>query len=194
MSPALLAVAVALMMIASPLLVVFGHPFYDVIAWPLAAYGILLSWVFFSVAGVWFGAWGVLAACFSMLMARVSAVILWPSSGWAAYLLDPISWIVPVLMALIPAWAFRYFKADPRVRTARDVFLFLLFGVIIANATSTLAAYSLWSYYSHWLSIESMAWRFIWDSFLTTIFGFLTLLMGSRIVIKAKAYCKGWFS
>ena len=191
-----LGVSVIVMGYGFPLLVVSGgHELVDMVASPWGIAGFageipLFLWGLFSVAGVLLGAWGVLAVCVS---ATVNAM---PILGDELAALLSVS---ALLVALIPAWAFRHFKGDPRIRTSRDMVLFLLFGVILANLASVFIAHTLMYTQDHFSSLEAM-FRYTTPryyakaSISTLILGFFLLIIGSRIVIKARAYCRGWFS
>lgn len=142
----------------------------------------------FALNGVWFGAWGVLAVYIG------ETAVVMPALGRDMALLQSFS---ALLVALIPAWAFRYFKADPRIRTSRDGALFLLFGVILLSLASTLTTPTIFYIYGYgdmnWL-VHTMPWQFYYTSIPTLFLSFPLLLIGSKTVIEARAYCKGWFS
>ena len=80
-----------------------------------------------SVGTIWYGGWGALAGSLFPLIANSIA-------GSAA---------LPISIAYIPgnfaqsvigALAFRKFDCDPRLRSAKDWVVFLVFGVFLANA------------------------------------------------------------
>lgn len=190
---AAMGVSAIVMGFGSPLLVVLGYPLVDVVSSPWGIAGFLgyiphLLWGLFSVAGVLFGAWGVLAVCVSATVSNLSS---FPSN------IAALQSVSTLLVALIPAWAFRHFKGDPRLRTARDGVLFMVFAVILANLTSTLIAHTLLYIYRVIPNLEALfyttQWWFLKTSISTLIFGFPVQMLISRIVIKARAYCKGWF-
>lgn len=189
-----LGVSVVVMGYGWPLLVVLGFPLVDVISPLWGAAGLLrlvplVVWGLFSVAGVVFGALGVLAVCVS---ANINAMPILDDK--LAALLS----VSALLVALIPAWAFRYFKCDLRIRTSRDGAVFMLFGVILSNIASTFTAHILMYNYGLMGRIEALfvtlPQRFFLTSISTILFGFPLLWGFSRIVIKVKAYCRGWFS
>lgn len=177
-----------------PLLVVFGFPLVDAVFPFWGSAGLLgfvpfILWGLFSVTGVLFGAWGVLAVC----VGTAVNIGLISGSEIAAFQLASA-----LLVALIPAWTFRHFKGDPRIRTSRDMTLFLLFVVILANIASTLIAHVPLYMYGFIRNLETVRYTiqdwFFKTSISTLVFGFPMLLSISRIVIEARAYCEGWFS
>jgi len=73
--------------------------------------------------GIWFGGWGLLAA-------YVGCGIGGLLKGVPLALVLP--WVVnDLFMAGIPMLAFRFFKADPMLKTRRDQVIFVVFGVVL---------------------------------------------------------------
>lgn len=162
-------------------------------------------------AGVLFGFWGVLAV-------YISHVLIFLSSMGSE--LSVLVSLAPLVQALIPAWAFRQFKVDPRIKTMRDVVIFSVSGVVLSSLASTLIGPTAMFFYGvipnqdallyivmpRWLLSASILTLLplslliltllanVWGLFLTLFTGLPLLLLGSRITIKNKAYCKGWFS
>ena len=91
------------------------------ISFPLG-FGVNFFWTGIAVqqvGAIWFGAWGVLAG--SIFPFFSNAIAGTPFYVSAAYI--PAN----AVQAFLPAWAFRYFKADPRLRSGRD------YGILLAS-------------------------------------------------------------
>lgn len=163
----------------------FGHMFL-----PSFFYTPWFSMWFVVGSGVLFGFWGVLAVYFGHAIAYIPI--------WGRDLAVLLSFGA-FFQALISAWAFRQFKGDPRLKDVKDFFLFLVFGVFLGSLASTLIGPAMMYFFGVVPNMEALtkvvmpAW-FLSTSIFTLLFGFPLLLLGSRIVIKARAYCKGWFS
>jgi len=146
-------------------------------------------WIYVA-SGIWFGAWGVVAA-------GVGTTVSWMSA--LGFEVSALSSVGTILAALVPAWAFRHFKGDPRIKTSRDAFGFMVFGVFIPSFLSTLITSSIWYLYRIIPNIDAltkvvMPSFFLSNAIYTPIFGFILLLYFSNDVIDTRAYCKGWFS
>lgn len=152
----------------------------------------IFTWLFFfifvgviTIVGIWFGAWGVSASLLGTLI--IPRIWVWLEHPWPILTYTHYLYIHPpaiILQTLLPAWAFRQFKGDPRIKKMNDLWLLLVFGMFlpgylipIISGFSTLAPL-----------------YFIFIMFSTGSASLPLLLIGSRIVIKARAYCRGWFS
>src|SRR5512142_3267206 len=73
--------------------------------------------------GIWFGAWGVLAA------------VLFPvaSNALAGVGMVAVLGYIPanLIQGLLPAWAFRRFRMDPLLPRKRDIMFFFVWGAIL---------------------------------------------------------------
>jgi integral membrane sensor domain MASE1 len=143
-----------------------------------------------SVGGIWFGAWGVLASAFFPFISNsISGSAPLPVSF--AYLPANIA------QGLIAAWAFRAFKADPALSTARDWAIWIGFGVIIANLLG-----SFWgSNVLVWFGLITreawgVAWAgwFIGNTIPSIILGSILLKYVSPLVVRSRAFVKGWWA
>jgi len=144
----------------------------------------------FAVAGIWFGAWGVLAAYIGNTISAMSALGLVVSATQS---------LSTIFQALIPAWAFRFFKADPRLTTSRDLTIFLVFGVIVPGFVSTLIAPPIWFIFGLVPNIEAMIYVmmpgwFLSNVLITPIIAWPLMKATSRAVMKSRAYVKRWLS
>jgi hypothetical protein len=147
----------------------------------------------YSVSGIWFGAWGVFAA-------YAGSVLAW---SMRTQYHSPVAFLGSMFFscgaffqALISAWAFRHFKGDPRIRTSEDAWLFVVFGIFFGGLAHTLTFIVLASFgMPYLLDLRAlMSYWFFANALPALILGFPLLLLGSAIIIKAKAYCKGWAS
>jgi hypothetical protein len=92
----------------------------------------------------------------------------------------------------------RHYKVDPRLVTERDTGVFWL-SVFLASFLSTFTMFAgpnlrLWI---PWNPIFLVMLVLPWSmgiSIFTILVGFMLLQKFSKRVIKARAYCKGWFS
>lgn len=141
------------------------------------------------VGAIWFGAWGCIAA--SIFPFFSNAIAGTPFYVSAAYI--PSNFI----QAFLPALAFRYFKLDPRLRSARD-YIILLLAMIISDAFG-----ALWSTLvvlrSFGLLTASSIPLFIWGWFggnliAGIVFNFILLKALSGVVIRTPAFVKKWWS
>ena len=142
------------------------------------------------VGAAWFGIWGILAGMAASLLFN-SLSMAWP---W------------PVAVALLPAhllragiicWAFRRFRADPRLNTSRDWYTWSFFGVLLATAlgaassTAALCLLDASSPAEYW---PLFLGRFLSDAATTWVLGTIGLKFLSPLIVRTRAFCKGWFS
>lgn len=144
----------------------------------------------FSVSGIWFGAWGILAAYIGNTISSMSLLGFTVSAAQS---------LGTVCAVLIPAWGFRRFKGDPRIKTSRDGVIFMVFGVFLSSLASTLIVPPIWYHFGFIPNMAALLYVvlpgwFIGSTILNVIVGFPTLMLFSELIIKAKAYCKGWIS
>lgn len=142
------------------------------------------------VGSIWYGMWGGIAG---VLFPIISNVI---GAGVA----------IPVSLAYIPGnfvqsivagWAFRTLKCDPRLRSVKDWFVFLVLGILLSNAIG--AAWGTWV--QRWFGLLTadahevafLGW-FLGNSIGSGILGVVMLKFISPIVIKSKAFCKGYWA
>ena len=101
------------------------------------------------------------------------------------------------VQAFLPAWAFRYFKADPRLRSGRD-YLILLAAMIVSSAFG-----ALWSplvvLRGFGLLTTELVPLFIWGWFggnvlAGLVFNFILLKALSGVVIRTPAFVKRWWA
>lgn len=161
------------------------------ITFPLG-FGVNFFWTGIAVQQVgpiWFGGWGVLAGTIFPFFSN--AVAGTPFYVSAAYI--PANFV----QAFLPAWAFRYFKLDPRLRSARD------YGFLIATMLISSAFGALWSTLvvlrSFGLLTADSVPLFVFGWFAGNVIAgliFNTILLKalSGVVIRMPAFVKRWWA
>lgn len=143
-----------------------------------------------AVGSVWFGMWGGIAAFVFPLLSNAF-------SGSAP---------LPVSIGYIPGnfvqgmaagWAFRFFKADPSLKSGRDWLIFTLVGILAANAfgaawgTTILRLFGLITPAAHLTAF--LGW-FLGNSVASWILGAILLRFVSPLVVKSTAFCKKYWA
>ncbi|MFN2197970.1 MAG: hypothetical protein ACK2UW_17755 [Anaerolineales bacterium] len=143
-----------------------------------------------AVGSIWYGMWGGIAAFLFPLISNAM-------SGSAP---------LPVSMAYIPAnfvqgmaagWIFRQLRLHPALKYGRDWLWFTLVGILAANAfgafwgTWVLRLFGLITPDAH---LIAWAGWFIGNSVASWVLGVLMLKFISPLVIKTKAFCKGYWA
>ena len=143
-----------------------------------------------SIGAIWFGWWGGIAAgLFPLISNSLSGSAPLPVS--IAYL--PAN----VLQAMIAAWAFRRYKASPSLDEGRDWGIWILWGAIIPNAvgagwgSTMLVAFGLITQAAQLVTF--LGW-FVGNSIPTIILGSLILKFVSPLVVRSRAFCKGYWA
>lgn len=141
------------------------------------------------VGAIWFGAWGVIAAAIFPFFSN--AIAGTPFYVSAAYI--PAN----AVQALLPAWAFRRYKADPRLNSGRDIW------ILIASMVVSSAFGALWSplvvLRSFGLLTAESVPIFIFGWFAGNVlaglvFNIILLKALSGVVIRTTAFVKGWWA
>lgn len=143
-----------------------------------------------AVGGVWFGAWGVIAGMFFPFISNAL-------SGSAPIPVSAVYLPANFLQSFLAAAAFRWFKADPRLRTGRDWTIWIIFGVLLANFFG-----AFWgTYVLTWFGLITKAARitalagwFVGNTIPSLIFGSILLKYVSPMVLRSKAFAKGWLA
>jgi integral membrane sensor domain MASE1 len=140
-----------------------------------------------SIGAIWFGWWGgIAAALFPLISNSLSGSAPLPVS--IMYLPGNL------LQGMVAAWAFRYFKTDPSLKTQKDWWVWIIFGAIVPNligaawGSTTLVAFGLVQQAAQFTTF--LGW-FIGNTIPTVILGSLVLKFVSPLVVKTKAFCKG---
>lgn len=140
-----------------------------------------------SVGGIWYGGWGTIAGVIFPLISN-------SISGSAA---------LPISIAYIPGnlaqtaigvLAFHAFNCDPRLKSPKDWIVFLVFGIIVANAIGAaegnLVLYLFGMITAEAVPVSFLGW-FLGNSVASAILGVIMLKFLSPLVMKTKTFCKG---
>ena len=141
------------------------------------------------IGSIWFGAWGVIAgAIFPFFSNSIAGTPFYVS---LAYL--PAN----AIQAFLPAWVFRRFKLDPRMKSGKDC-LYLFLAMVVSSIIG-----SLWSVLvvlkGYDLLPAGSVPLFIWGWFggnvvAGVVFNFILLKALSAVVIRTKAFVKRWWA
>ncbi len=161
------------------------------ISFPLG-FGVNFFWTGIAVqqvGSIWFGLWGVIAGTIFPFFSN--AIAGTPFYVSLAYI--PAN----AVQAFLPAWAFRYFKADPRLRSMRD-YLILLAAMIVSSAFGALWSPLVVLQGFGLLTTDSVP-LFIWGWFggnvvAGLVFNFILLKALSPVVIRTAAFVKRWLA
>lgn len=161
------------------------------ISFPLG-FGVNFFWTGIAVqqvGSIWFGLWGVIAgAIFPFFSNAIAGTPFYVSLAYIP---------ANAVQAFLPAWAFRYFKADPRLRSGRD-YAVLLGSMVISSAFG-----ALWSplvvLRSFGLLTTDSVPLFIWGWFggnvlAGLVFNIILLKALSGVVIRTTAFVKRWLA
>lgn len=161
------------------------------ISFPLG-FGVNFFWTGIAVqqvGGIWFGGWGVLAgAIFPFFSNAIAGTPFYVSLGYVP---------ANAVQAFLPAWAFRRFKADPRLKSGRD-YLILFLSMLVANAFGALWSPLVVLRGFGLLTTESLP-LFVWGWFggnmiAGIVFNFILLKALSPVVIRTPAFVKRWWA
>jgi len=161
------------------------------ISFPLG-FGVNFFWTGIAVqqvGAIWFGAWGVIAGAIFPFFSNAIA-------GGAFYV--SLAYVpANALQAFLPAWAFRYYKADPRLKTGRD-YLVLLGAMIVSSALGALWSTLVVLRGFGLLTTDSIP-LFIWGWFggnvvAGLVFNFVLMKALSPVVIRTAAFVKRWWA
>ncbi|MBN1267626.1 MAG: hypothetical protein JXA25_19195 [Anaerolineales bacterium] len=161
------------------------------ISFPLG-FGVNFFWTGIAVqqvGSIWFGGWGVLAAAIFPFFSN--AIAGTPFYVSLAYI--PAN----AIQALLPAWAFRRFKLDPRMTSGRD-YLYLFLTMVVSSILGALWSVLVVLKGFGLLTTDSTP-LFIWGWFggnvvAGVVFNFILLKALSGVVIRTPAFVKRWFS
>ena len=143
-----------------------------------------------SIGAIWFGWWGGIAAgLFPLISNSLSGSAPLPVS--IAYL--PAN----ILQGMIAAWAFRHYKANPTLQTQRDWTVWIVGGALVPNLVG--AAWGSTMFFAFGLITQAaqlttfFGW-FIGNTIPTIILGSIVLKYVSPLVMRSKAFCKGYWA
>ncbi len=161
------------------------------ISFPLG-FGVNFFWtgiVAQQVGSIWFGGWGVLAAAIFPFFSNAIA-------GTPFYI--SLAYIpANAIQAFLPAWVFRKFKLDPRLKSTKDYLIFLV-SMIVSSAIGALYSVLVVLKGFGLLTTDSTP-LFIWGWFggnvvAGVVFNFILLKALSGVVIRTPAFVKRWWS
>ncbi|KPL07420.1 hypothetical protein AMJ86_04520 [bacterium SM23_57] len=161
------------------------------ISFPLG-FGVNFFWTGIAVqqvGPVWFGGWGVLAgAIFPFFSNAISGTPFYVSLAYVP---------ANAVQAFLPAWVFRRFKLDPRLRSGRD-YGYLFLAMIVSSAFGALWSPLVVLKGFGLLTADSVP-LFIWGWFggnvvAGVVFNFILLKALSPVVIRTTAFVKRWWS
>jgi integral membrane sensor domain MASE1 len=143
-----------------------------------------------AVGGVWFGGWGVLAGMFFPFISNAL-------SGSAPIPVSAVYLPANFLQSFLGAFAMRSLRGDPRLLTTRDWVIWVVFGVLLANFLG-----AFWgTYVLTWFGMITPSSRitallgwFIGNSIPSLIFGSILLKYVSPMVLRSKAFTRGWWA
>lgn len=161
------------------------------ISFPLG-FGVNFFWTGIAVQQVgpiWFGGWGVIAGVIFPFFSN--AIAGTPFYVSLAYI--PANFV----QAFLPAWAFKKFNCDPRLKKGRD-FLILFIAMVVSSAFGALYSPLVVLRGFGLLTAESLP-LFVWGWFggnvvAGVVFNFVLLKALSGVVMKTSAFVKGWWS
>lgn len=174
--------------VMSGLIAVIGYlthmflPHFVISVWPTTG--------LFAVAGIWFGGWGVLAAYVGNTISSMSALGL---------VVSAVQSVSTIFQALIPAWAFRFFKANPNLETSRDGTIFMIWGTVIPGFVSTLLGPPVWYLFGIIPNVDALLYVampgwFLSNLLITPLIAWPLLKATSGAVMKSRAYVKKWLA
>jgi len=142
-----------------------------------------------AVGSIWFGLWGVIAGgLFPFISNSLAGAPLYVS---VAYLPSNI------VQGLVPLLAFKYLRLDPRLRSIKDYIGYILFAVVINNVLGASWAVTALQYFGL-ITVGSVPLFFsgwtIGNGVPSLIFGIILLKALSPIIIRSRAFCKGWLA
>jgi len=161
------------------------------ISFPLG-FGVNFFWTGIAVqqvGSIWFGLWGVIAGfIFPFFSNGIAGTPFYVSLAYIP---------ANLVQGLLPAWAFRFFKADPRLKKGRD-YLILLISMIVSSAFGALYSPLVVLKGFGLLTAESVP-LFIWGWFggnvvAGLVFNFILLKVLSAVVIRTPAFVKRWWA
>jgi len=151
--------------------------------------GFYLGVVVQVLGGIWFGFWGVLAGTFFPMIGDLVGGV--PITVSLAFL--PAN----LVQTLIPATYFRLFKVDPTLSSRKSWLHLLASGVILNNLVGALlgvsAELALEFITPDFYPIGVVGW-FVGNVLPMLVVGIPLLKALSPIIVKHRAFCRGWLA
>jgi integral membrane sensor domain MASE1 len=143
-----------------------------------------------AIGAIWYGVWGGLAAALFPLISN--------SLSGSAPLPVSLSYLpANFLQGMIAGWAFRYFRTDPSLNSQKDWIIWIVFGAILPNlfgaawGSTVLRLFGMITPAAH---LITFAGWFVGNTIPTLILGSIILKFVSPLVVKTKAFCKGYWA
>jgi hypothetical protein len=161
------------------------------ISFPLG-FGVNFFWTGITVqqvGSIWFGGWGVLAgAIFPFFSNGIAGTPFYVSLAYIP---------ANAVQAFLPAWIFRKYKLDPRLKSGRD-YLLLFVAMIVSSAFGALWSPLVVLKGFGLLTTDSLP-LFIWGWFggnvvAGVVFNFILMKALSPVVIRTTAFVKKWWA
>jgi len=161
------------------------------ISFPLG-FGVNFFWTGIAVqqvGAIWFGAWGVIAgAVFPFFSNAIAGTPFYVSLAYIP---------ANAVQAFLPAWVFRKFKLDPRLKSKRD-YLFFFGSMLVSSAFGALWSTLVVLRGFGLLTTDSLP-LFIWGWFggnvvAGVVLNFVLLKALSGVVIRTPAFVKRWLA
>ncbi len=161
------------------------------VSFPLG-FGVNFFWtgiVVQQIGSIWFGAWGVIAGAIFPFFSN--SMVGTPFYVSLAYL--PAN----AIQTFLPAWVFRRFKLDPRMKSGKDglyLFLAMVVSSIIGSLWSVLVVLKGYDLLPPG-SVPLYIWGWFGGNVIAgVVFNFILLKALSEIVIRTKAFVKRWWA
>lgn len=143
-----------------------------------------------SVGAIWFGGWGGIAAALFPFISN--------SLSGAAPLVVSLAFVpANIVQAMFAAWSFRYLDVDPRLQNWRDLTVWAVGGVLVPNllgaAWGTAMLYLFGLITTPALAATFVGW-FVGNSVPSLILGTIVLKSLSPLVIRSRAFVKGYWA
>jgi len=150
------------------------------------------------VGSIWFGAWGVLAGTIFPIFSNMitGQPLDLPVTATAAPLYISLAYIpANFLQGFLPAWAFRRFRADPRLRSGRD-YVILLAAMVASSAFGALWSPLVLRMFGM-LGNESLL-LYMWGWFggnvvAGLVFNFILMQAFSGPVVRSSVFVRKWW-
>jgi len=143
-----------------------------------------------AVGSIWYGMWGgIAAAVFPLIANSLSAAAPLPVS--IAYMPGNFA------QGIIGGWAFRFFKADPSLKTSKSWLVFTFGAIIVPNiiggawGSTVLRMFGLITPAAH---LVTFAGWVVGNSVASWVLGAILLRFVSPLVIRTKAFCKKYWA
>ncbi len=143
-----------------------------------------------AIGGIWYGMWGGIAGTIFPFISN-------SLSGSAP---------LPVSLAYVPAnfvqsmaagWAFRAFRADPSLRTSRDWWIWIVWGVLAANLFGSFWGSNVLVFFG---LVTRAAWPTVWAGWFvgntipSVVLGSIILKYVSPLVVQTRGFTKGYWA